>query len=155
MWSTRPTRRGIHAGRFVQSDKTGYQLKAIPLRELTGEPITINRAGLSTWCIVPGKVSGLVDPADVEPKPEGMGVLVFTRTRRAPRTGREDSTMKRGANVRSYPASLPRQWGEGRNVDALPPTDAGSSLRPACNLGVFAGPLSNLLHLKKQFMKSN
>jgi photosystem II stability/assembly factor-like uncharacterized protein len=65
----------------VRSDPTGWQIEAaIPLAELTGEPVTLNR----TWAcnvvrILPGRgVQAWSVPADVQPRPEGMGLLMFT-----------------------------------------------------------------------------
>ncbi len=82
-----------------KSDKTGYQLEgAIPLAELTGERITLNK----TWAfnvvrILPGRgVQAWSVPADVEPKPEGMGILVFTQDQGpAAQANPRDSMMKR------------------------------------------------------------
>jgi hypothetical protein len=64
----------------VHSDKTGWQIEAaIPLVELTGDRLTHG----TVWAcnvvrILPGRgVQGWSLPADVEPRPEGMGMLLF------------------------------------------------------------------------------
>src|SRR5262249_55900860 len=64
----------------VRSDATSGQVEAAtPLAELTGEPITLNK----TWAcnvvrILPGRgVQAWSVPADVQPRPEGMGILMF------------------------------------------------------------------------------
>jgi hypothetical protein len=65
----------------VRSDPTGWQIEAaIPLVELTGEPITLNRAwACNVVRILPGRgVQAWSTPADVQPRPEGMGLLMFT-----------------------------------------------------------------------------
>ena len=53
---------------------------AIPRSELTGDPITLGKVwACNVVRVVPGK--GLQSwslPADVEPRPEGMGLLIFT-----------------------------------------------------------------------------
>ncbi|MCI0458802.1 MAG: YCF48-related protein [Gemmataceae bacterium] len=64
----------------VKSEADSWQIEAaIPLRELTGEPIT---HGLVWACnvvrVLPGRgVQGWSLPAGVEPRPEGMGLLFF------------------------------------------------------------------------------
>jgi hypothetical protein len=64
----------------VRSNKTGWNAEvAIPLNQLTGQRIT---AGTAWACnvvrILPGRgVQALSTPADVEPRPEGMGLLLF------------------------------------------------------------------------------
>jgi photosystem II stability/assembly factor-like uncharacterized protein len=64
----------------VKSDKTCWQIEAaIPLAELTGSKITTGQ----TWAcnivrVLPGRgVQALSTPADVQPRPEGMGLLMF------------------------------------------------------------------------------
>jgi photosystem II stability/assembly factor-like uncharacterized protein len=83
-----------------KSDQTGYQLEgAIPLAELTGEQITLNRSwAFNVVRILPGRgVQAWSVPADVEPKPEGMGVLVFTQDQqnRPPNPKRPEAEMKK------------------------------------------------------------
>ena len=53
---------------------------AIPLVELTGDPVTLGKAwACNIVRIVPGRgVQALSLPADVQPRPEGMGLLIFT-----------------------------------------------------------------------------
>jgi photosystem II stability/assembly factor-like uncharacterized protein len=64
----------------IHSDQTGWQVEAaIPLIELTSDHV---RAGGAWACnvvrIVPGRgVQSLSAPAGVEPRPEGMGLLLF------------------------------------------------------------------------------
>jgi hypothetical protein len=64
----------------VRSDRTGWWIEAaIPMVELTGEPVTAGR----TWAcnvvrVLPGRgVQAWSLPADVQPRPEGMGLLMF------------------------------------------------------------------------------
>jgi hypothetical protein len=64
----------------VHSEPEGWQVEAaIPLIELTGDPVTVGR----TWAcnvtrVLPGRgVQAWSLPADVEPRPEGMGFLMF------------------------------------------------------------------------------
>jgi len=53
---------------------------AIPRSELTGDPITLGNVwGCNVVRVVPGKgVQSWSLPADVDPRPEGMGLLIFT-----------------------------------------------------------------------------
>lgn len=65
----------------VHSEKEAWHLEAaIPLTELTGEPITVGRAwACNVVRVVPGRgVQAFALPADVQPRPEGMGLLLFT-----------------------------------------------------------------------------
>jgi photosystem II stability/assembly factor-like uncharacterized protein len=64
----------------LQSNKEGWQVEAaIPMLELTGDVVTIGK----TWAcnvtrILPGRgVQSWSLPADVDPRPEGMGLLMF------------------------------------------------------------------------------
>jgi photosystem II stability/assembly factor-like uncharacterized protein len=64
----------------VKSDKTCWRIEAaIPLAELTGQKITAGQ----TWAcniirVLPGRgVQAFSAPADVQPRPEGMGLLMF------------------------------------------------------------------------------
>jgi photosystem II stability/assembly factor-like uncharacterized protein/tetratricopeptide (TPR) repeat protein len=66
----------------VKSDSEGWRAEvAIPLAELTGEPV----ANGTAWAcnivrILPGRgVQSWSLPADVRPRPEGMGLLIFTK----------------------------------------------------------------------------
>jgi tetratricopeptide (TPR) repeat protein len=63
------------------SEREAWQIEAaIPLAELTGDPVTVGK----TWAcnivrVMPGRgVQAFSLPADVEPRPEGMGLLSFT-----------------------------------------------------------------------------
>jgi photosystem II stability/assembly factor-like uncharacterized protein len=74
----------------VRSEATWWQIEAaIPLRELTGEPVTAGRAWACNLVrILPGRgVQALSLPADVQPRPEGMGLLLFTQEA-SPQAGR-------------------------------------------------------------------
>jgi photosystem II stability/assembly factor-like uncharacterized protein/tetratricopeptide (TPR) repeat protein len=65
----------------VRSDATSWQIEAaIPLKELTGDPLPAGRAWACNLVrILPGRgVQAWSAPADVEPRPEGMGLLIFT-----------------------------------------------------------------------------
>ena len=64
------------------SEREVWQIEAaIPMAELTGEPVTLGK----TWAcnvvrIVPGRnVQAFSLPAGVKPRPEGMGLLMFTQ----------------------------------------------------------------------------
>jgi hypothetical protein len=64
----------------VRSGETSWQIEAaIPLGELTGQPVSRN----TVWAcnvvrVLPGRgVQAWSLPADVEPRPEGMGLLLF------------------------------------------------------------------------------
>ncbi len=79
----------------IQSDATSWQVEAaIPLTELTAEKPRLDQA----WCCnlvrtIPGQgVQALSLPADAEPRPEGMGLLLFTGT---PSTAPESPPPKR------------------------------------------------------------
>ncbi|MGE3805844.1 MAG: YCF48-related protein [Gemmataceae bacterium] len=64
-----------------RSDETSWQIEAaIPLVELTGDKITIGKAwACNVVRTLPGRgVQAMSVPADVEPRPEGMGLLLFT-----------------------------------------------------------------------------
>lgn len=64
----------------VKSEATGWCVEAaVPLIELTGEPITFGRAwACNVVRTLPGRgVQAFSLPADVEPRPEGMGLLLF------------------------------------------------------------------------------
>jgi hypothetical protein len=82
-----------------KSDKSGYQIEgAIPITELTGEQISINRSwAFNVARIIPGKgVQAWSIPADVAPRPEGMGILVFTQDSNGPgKQAREEPAMKK------------------------------------------------------------
>jgi hypothetical protein len=65
----------------VHSDKTSWQIEAaIPLEELTGEGVTVGKAwAFNIVRVLPGRgVQSWSIPADVQPRPEGMGLLLFT-----------------------------------------------------------------------------
>ena len=64
----------------VHSEPGVWQIEAaIPLAELTGDPVSLGK----TWAcnvtrVVPGQgVQAFSLPADVQPRPEGMGLLTF------------------------------------------------------------------------------
>jgi photosystem II stability/assembly factor-like uncharacterized protein len=64
----------------VQSEKASWQIEAaIPLVELTGDKITLGKAWACNLVrVLPGRgVQALSLPADVEPRPEGMGLVIF------------------------------------------------------------------------------
>ncbi len=69
----------------VNSEPGVWQIEAaIPLAELTGEPVTLGK----TWAcnvtrVVPGQgVQAFSLPADAQPRPEGMGLLTFVPDQR-------------------------------------------------------------------------
>ncbi|MBL8795692.1 MAG: hypothetical protein JNM56_17435 [Planctomycetia bacterium] len=65
----------------VRSEPSGWQVEAaIPLNELTGEPLSAGRGwACNVVRVLPGRgVQAWSAPADVEPRPEGMGLLLFT-----------------------------------------------------------------------------
>jgi hypothetical protein len=62
------------------SQKDSWQIEAaIPLAELTGDPVTIGKAwAFNLVRVIPGRgVQAFSLPADAEPRPEGMGLLLF------------------------------------------------------------------------------
>jgi len=64
----------------VHSDKDFWQIEAaIPIVELTGETVMAGRAwACNVVRVIPGRgVQAWSLPADVQPRPEGMGVLTF------------------------------------------------------------------------------
>jgi tetratricopeptide (TPR) repeat protein len=62
---------------------------ALPLAALTGDPVTLGKAwACNVVRVVPGSgVDALSWPADVEPRPEGMGLLMFAHDPRRPDSG--------------------------------------------------------------------
>src|SRR5262249_10231512 len=65
----------------VRSEATSWQIEAaIPLSELTGDPVPAGRAWACNLVrILPGRgVQAWSAPADVQPRPEGMGLLIFS-----------------------------------------------------------------------------
>lgn len=65
----------------LHSEKEFWQVEAaIPLVELTGEPVTVGKAWACNLVrVLPGRgVQAFSLPADVEPRPEGMGLLLYT-----------------------------------------------------------------------------
>jgi hypothetical protein len=71
----------------VRSNQTSWNIEAaIPLIQLTGRPITAT----TTWAcnvvrVLPGRgVQAMSLPADVQPRPEGMGLLMFQTAPAAP-----------------------------------------------------------------------
>jgi photosystem II stability/assembly factor-like uncharacterized protein len=64
----------------VRSTQTSWQIEAaIPLMELTGQPVTPNSAwAVNIIRVLPGRgVQAWLLPADVQPRPEGMGLMMF------------------------------------------------------------------------------
>ncbi len=65
----------------IRSEPTCWQVEAaIPIVELTGDPLTTGRCwACNVVRTLPGRgVQAWSVPADVEPRPEGMGLLMFT-----------------------------------------------------------------------------
>jgi len=65
----------------VHSEPTSWQIEAaIPLVELTADPVSLGKAWACNLVrVIPGHgVQAMSVPADVEPRPEGMGLLLFT-----------------------------------------------------------------------------
>jgi photosystem II stability/assembly factor-like uncharacterized protein len=65
----------------VKSEPTCWRIEAaIPLAELTGDPITPGKAWACNLVrVLPGRgVQSWSLPADVQPRPEGMGLLMFS-----------------------------------------------------------------------------
>lgn len=65
----------------VHSEETCWQIEAaIPMIELTGDPVTVGKAwACNVVRVLPGRgVQAFSTPADVQPRPEGMGLLLFT-----------------------------------------------------------------------------
>jgi hypothetical protein len=64
----------------VRSSDTCWQIEAaIPLIELTGQPVPVNTAwAVNVVRVLPGRgVQAFSLPADVEPRPEGLGLMLF------------------------------------------------------------------------------
>jgi hypothetical protein len=64
----------------VKSQPDCWQIEAaIPMMELTGDVVTAGRAwACNVTRILPGRgVQAWSLPADVQPRPEGMGLLMF------------------------------------------------------------------------------
>jgi hypothetical protein len=65
----------------VESDDTGWTAEiAIPRGELTGDAVNLGKVwACNVVRVVPGKgVQAWSTPADVTPRPEGMGLLIFS-----------------------------------------------------------------------------
>lgn len=72
----------------IQSEPTCWQVEAaIPLLELTGDRLTEGKAwACNVVRVLPGRgVQAWSTPADVQPRPEGMGLLMFTKDPPPPR----------------------------------------------------------------------
>ncbi|HMF10711.1 MAG TPA: hypothetical protein VKE94_00345, partial [Gemmataceae bacterium] len=70
----------------VHSDETSWQIEAaIPLTELTSEKLSIGKAwAFNVVRVLPGRgVQAYSIPADVQPRPEGMGLLMLAAEERA------------------------------------------------------------------------
>lgn len=78
------------------ADATGWRIEAaIPLAELTGERVTGKVWACNVVRVLPGRgVQALSTPAGVEPRPEGMGLLIFS----------QDAGPPKAKNVASRPA---------------------------------------------------
>src|SRR5205085_4468963 len=66
----------------VKSDEKSWQIEAaIPLTELTGDTVTVGKAwACNVVRVLPGRgVQAASLPADVQPRPEGMGLLMFAQ----------------------------------------------------------------------------
>jgi hypothetical protein len=66
----------------ARSDEKSWQVEAaIPMIELTGDRVTVGRAwACNVVRVLPGRgVQSWSQPADVQPRPEGMGLLLFTQ----------------------------------------------------------------------------
>jgi photosystem II stability/assembly factor-like uncharacterized protein/tetratricopeptide (TPR) repeat protein len=64
----------------VHSESTSWQVEAaIPLVEMTSDPVTVGKSwACNIVRTIPGRgVQALSTPADVQPRPEGMGLLIF------------------------------------------------------------------------------
>jgi photosystem II stability/assembly factor-like uncharacterized protein len=73
----------------AHSDKTSWQVEAaIPLVELTGDRVSLGTAwACNVVRVLPGRgVQAWSTPANVKPRPEGMGLLIFSQD---PRQGPE------------------------------------------------------------------
>jgi photosystem II stability/assembly factor-like uncharacterized protein len=69
----------------VNSDETSWTAEiAIPRAELTGDPFTLGKVwACNIVRVVPGKgVQAWSRPADVDPRPEGMGLLIFAQDKK-------------------------------------------------------------------------
>jgi photosystem II stability/assembly factor-like uncharacterized protein len=70
----------------VNSDESGWQIEAaIPLTELSNEKLSVGKAwAFNVVRVLPGRgVQAYSIPADVQPRPEGMGLLMFASEERA------------------------------------------------------------------------
>jgi hypothetical protein len=80
----------------IDSDKTGWRIEAaIPLTELTGEKISVGKAwAFNVVRVLPGRgVQAFSAPADVQPRPEGMGLLLFAADSQPAATDKARSPM--------------------------------------------------------------
>jgi photosystem II stability/assembly factor-like uncharacterized protein len=78
----------------AHSEKTCWEIEAaIPFAELTGDHVTVGKAWACNLVrVLPGRgVQAWSLPADVQPRPEGMGLLMFTQ---APRTAPPSSSVR-------------------------------------------------------------
>jgi hypothetical protein len=69
----------------VNSGVSGWTAEiAIPLSDLTGEAVVVGKTwGCNVVRIIPGKgIMSWSQPAGVEPRPEGMGLLMFTEDKK-------------------------------------------------------------------------
>jgi photosystem II stability/assembly factor-like uncharacterized protein/tetratricopeptide (TPR) repeat protein len=85
----------------VKSDAESWQVEAaIPMIELTGDVVTVGHAwGCNLVRVLPGRgVQAMSVPADVQPRPEGMGLLIFTQDAAPPATERPAVPMTKAAS---------------------------------------------------------
>jgi photosystem II stability/assembly factor-like uncharacterized protein len=78
----------------VHSDQASWQIEAaIPLAELSGDHVTLGKAwAFNIVRVVPGRgVQAWSLPADVQPRPEGMGLLIFTQAPTDNHTPKQES----------------------------------------------------------------
>ncbi len=83
----------------VHSDATGWEIEAaIPLVELTGEKVSVGKAwAFNIVRVLPGRgVQAFSTPANVQPRPEGMGLLLFAADSRAPSTPEKPMPASKG-----------------------------------------------------------
>ncbi len=85
----------------VKSDATSWQVEAaIPMIELTGDVVTVGHAWACNLVrVLPGRgVQAMSVPADVQPRPEGMGILMFTQDAPPPAAERPAVPMSKAAS---------------------------------------------------------
>jgi photosystem II stability/assembly factor-like uncharacterized protein len=86
----------------VHSEPACWQIEAaLPLAELTAESVTVGRAwACNVVRVLPGRgVQAWSLPADVEPRPEGMGLLLFMHDPKTPPSQAEEKKDKGKAST--------------------------------------------------------